>query len=329
MPLLSVIIPVYNVEQYIKECFDSLIIQIKDADIEIICIDDGSIDKSGTICDEYASKYNRITVIHQENQGVSSARNCGLNLAKGKYIAWIDPDDYIANNWYQEICNVLITERPDILFFDYILLKNGKKIYKCFAEKASFVHKREFLDEIVDDIKIQSQLWQKVFKRELFDGIQFSTNIICMEDYAVLHKIILKANKVYYLNKPLYFYRIRKESLVTKVDLQKSYQCYLLSKERYNFLVNKNIKISKIGYLMQALGFCMQYQKVSYSLRRKYYDNYLECKNIINENICHILRKKNLDIKIKLKFLISYLNLLNIVIKIYDIVKMVKNGEKI
>ena len=115
MPLLSVIIPVYNVERYIKKCFDSIIVQIKDADVEIICINDGSTDKSGEICDEYAAKYNKIKVYHQNNKGVAAARNYGLSIIKGQYIAWIDPDDYISNKWYENISTLIMEEQPDIL----------------------------------------------------------------------------------------------------------------------------------------------------------------------------------------------------------------------
>lgn len=90
--LLSIIIPVYNVEKYIKMCLDSLLRQ-KTTDIEFICIDDGSTDDSGIICEQYAKKDKRFRIFHKKNEGVSSARNLGLKMAKGEYIAWVDPDD--------------------------------------------------------------------------------------------------------------------------------------------------------------------------------------------------------------------------------------------
>ena len=117
MPLLSVIIPVYNVQDYIGECFESIIMQNTDC-MEVICIDDGSTDDSGKICDEYAKKNANIIVVHQENKGVAAARNLGLKLASGEYIAWIDPDDYISENWF-EIISVKLENSIDIVFCDY------------------------------------------------------------------------------------------------------------------------------------------------------------------------------------------------------------------
>lgn len=315
MPLLSVIIPVYNVEQYIKECFDSIVIQIKDADVEIICIDDGSTDKSGAICDEYASKYNKIKVYHQKNKGVAAARNYGLSIAKGKYIAWIDPDDYVSEDWYEKISNVLIYKKTDILFFDYVLLKNGNLKDKKFYSKSKYMKMEEFLDEVVKDKNIQSQLWQKIFKRDLYKDLQFPENIMCMEDYAILHKLILKSNKIYYLAQKLYFYRVRKNSLVTRIDLKKSYQCYLIAKQRFNFLQKKGYQITPNGYLMQALGVCIQFHQVN---QKSIYKEYMNiCKDDIKLNIKKLLLAKEIDIKLKLKYLLCYLNCLKPIVKVY------------
>lgn len=325
MPLLSVIIPVYNVERYIKKCFDSIIVQIKDADVEIICINDGSTDKSGEICDEYAAKYNKIKVYHQNNKGVAAARNYGLSIIKGQYIAWIDPDDYISNKWYENISTLIMEEQPDILFFDYVLMDNNNLKIKCFADKTDYISQEKFLTEIVKDVKIQSQLWQKVFKRELFKNIRFPENIKCMEDYAILHKIILKANKIYYLKKILYFYRIRENSLVKKFDLEKSFKCYLIAKERYSYLNNTKIEASKIGYLIQALGFCIQFCKINAFERKNYSGMFRICKNEINRNIFYILVEKEFDIRIKLKFLLCYLSFLKTSAKIYNFIKNIRN----
>lgn len=121
-PLVSIIIPVYNVENYIKECFESIKIQKTRDDLEVICIDDGSTDRSGIICDEYAKSDKRFKVIHQKNKGVSATRNLGVSISKGKYLAWIDPDDYINENWWNSIKN-LLDDNIDIIFFDYKIKK--------------------------------------------------------------------------------------------------------------------------------------------------------------------------------------------------------------
>lgn len=114
-PLVSIIVPIYNVEKYIEKCFDSIRKQDVKEDIEIICIDDGSTDKSGIICDKYVELDKRFKVIHQSNKGVSYTRNLGVQISKGKYLAWIDPDDYIDDNWWNNIKKI-IDKDVDIIF---------------------------------------------------------------------------------------------------------------------------------------------------------------------------------------------------------------------
>lgn len=319
MPLLSVIIPVYNVQDYIGECFESIIMQNTDC-MEVICIDDGSTDDSGKICDEYAKKNANIIVVHQENKGVAAARNLGLKLASGEYIAWIDPDDYISENWF-EIISVKLENSIDIVFFDYTLVRNKKRIEKKFAFVSQYISKDFFLEALVLDQVLQSQLWQKVFKKELFEDIVFPENVICMEDYAVLHKIVLKTENIYYISESLYFYRLREKSLVNTVDVIKSINCYLISKERYQYLLNLGVSVSNLGYLMQALGVCVQFYKTNNNIRQKHIDELNECKHEINSNIKSIIFNGKCNIVLKLKFLLCYLGLLNVVIIMYKSLK--------
>ena len=112
-PLISVIIPVYNVEKYLHRCLDSVIAQTYQ-NIEIICVDDGSIDESGRICNQYAVRDARIKVIHQENQGLSAARNRGLDAAEGEYIAFVDSDDYILEDMYKKMLDKLLNYNVDL-----------------------------------------------------------------------------------------------------------------------------------------------------------------------------------------------------------------------
>lgn len=154
MLLISIIIPIYNVEAYLERCFDSIRRQISN-NFEVICIDDGSKDKSGEICNKYAKIDSRFKVFHKNNGGVSSARNFGMKMASGKYLAWIDPDDYISDSWYTELEEYLLQD-IDFIFFDYILLKNNKKIVKKFAETSKKVEKFILLDEITLEENIQN-----------------------------------------------------------------------------------------------------------------------------------------------------------------------------
>lgn len=321
-PLISVIIPVYNVENYIEECFKSIMKQILKADMEIICIDDGSTDNSGTICDRYAKNNPKIKVIHQTNQGVAAARNNGLTVALGQYIAWIDPDDYIADEWYEKISQVIKDNKNiKIIFFDYTILKNNEKTIKKYKNKSEIISQKEFMHEVSLDQNIQSQLWQKVFHRSLFDNVRFPVSAMCMEDYAVLHKIIMKAEKIYYISQSLYFYRVRDNSLVTKIDLAKSYNCYLIAMERYNFLKKHGFKPSASGYLMQALGLCIQYHQSNVSIRIAFKEKFEICRSAINQNIVTLLKDRNSNIKLKIKFLLVYINLIKPAVYLHRFIK--------
>lgn len=314
MPKLSVILPIYNVEEYIEECFQSLVKQI-DKDVEVICIDDGSTDNSGIICDRYAEKYTNFHVEHSINKGVGAARNLGLNMSQGDYIAWCDPDDYVADNWYIGIKRIL-NKKPDIGVFNYKVIDKNKEKIINYIPKEGFLEKKQFLLDVVEDVKIQSQLWQKVFKRDLLETVRFPENVKCMEDYAVLHNLILKAEKIYYLPDALYNYRKRDDGLVMAIDIGKSYACYKIAIKRYQDLKKAYYDVSSIGFLMQAMGVCIQFAKSDESSRRFFLDENKECMNVIRKNLLYII-KSSVSAREKVKFCIIALRLHCIVMKIY------------
>ena len=120
-PLLSVIVPVYRVETYLPKCLDSLVGQTY-ADLEIILVDDGSPDRSGAICDEYAARDSRIVVIHQENRGASQARNAGLDRATGEFVAFVDSDDYLDFSMYENLMKAVVEYDADIVISDFFVI---------------------------------------------------------------------------------------------------------------------------------------------------------------------------------------------------------------
>lgn len=317
---ISIIIPVYNVENYIEECFKSIIKQKNMCEAEIICIDDGSTDSSGKICDEYAKIDKRFKVIHQKNSGVATARNIGLDVAQGKYIAWIDPDDYIADNWYEKI-NIFIEKDIDFIFFDYaFLINNTVKKFK-YKNDSGYIKKEKFFKELVLDKKIQSQLWSKVMKRTLFNNIRIPKEIKVLEDYAIMPYLVEKANTIYYISDCLYFYLIREGSLTNNtININDDYMCYLMSKNRYKYLIGKNIDVSKINYLLRASWLCANfYQLKTFSQEEKY--KFDVCKNELKKNIKYILISKDATIALKIKAIACKLNVLKIVLKIKNYIK--------
>lgn len=220
MPELSVIIPVYNVEKYLRECLDSVVNQTF-KDIEIILIDDGSTDKSLDICKEYAQKDNRIKIIRQENKGLSAARNTGLNAANGEYIAFVDSDDYIDTTAY-EIALAHINE-ADIVFFG---IENfGEKLSDPAQEDYC---KLKYEGKVLPDNEIRRSsncfAWNKIFKKSIIDkySIRFADGFK-YEDAGFYWKYILNANSAYYINQNFYKYRRRSASIMAETFTKGTY----------------------------------------------------------------------------------------------------------
>ena len=220
-PKISVIIPVYNVGKYLKRCIDSIIQQNYD-NLEIILVDDGSSDNSGKICDEYAVIDKRIIVIHKSNGGLSDARNRGLDICTGKYISFVDSDDWIEKDFYKFAVNNL--GENDLLIFDYYLTDGKNK--KCIntLSKSCKLTVGECLLEL-SKANIQSYAWNKLYKRELFLSIRFPKGRN-YEDQAIMHLIVHNCNRIKYFNKAFYNYYQNQNSITHTVNL-KNYRDFL------------------------------------------------------------------------------------------------------
>ena len=220
MPKISVIIPVYNVEKYLRECLDSLLNQTF-KDIEIICVNDGSTDGSLNILNEYASKDSRFIIINQNNQGLSAARNNGLNVAKGDYVAFLDSDDYILNSdYFEKLYNACEKHNADIAVAS-IIRGNDKKSKYIFK-----VEKEEIGDSFIDKLKIcdvpdSNYVWNKLYKREslLATGITFPVGKL-YEDLYYTHKVLYYVDKLVSVPNVSIFYRKRSDSIVKTKNIQ-------------------------------------------------------------------------------------------------------------
>lgn len=217
MPLVSVIIPVYNVERYLRECVNSVLQQTY-TNIEIILVDDGSTDRSGMICDEYEGRDARIAVIHKANGGLSDARNEGLEICKGEYIAFLDSDDYISCIFLEIMMRTIINGECDIAvitggteFWDDGT--SGPKLTETDGECiVRYVKAIEALEMMLYQ-KIATGAPFKICKRELFDAIRFPSGYL-YEDVATTYKLLLEADKVAVIQGDLYAYRKRADSII-------------------------------------------------------------------------------------------------------------------
>ena len=213
--LVSIIVPVYNVEKYIERCIDSILEQSYE-EIEVLLIDDGSTDNSGKICDEASQKDKRITVVHKKNGGLSDARNVGLELCKGDWILFVDSDDCI-NKYVVQICIESATKKDgaDIICFNYTNVEDNQNVdfrekkvaMEMQTETGALAVKRCFMN--VGSIVV----WNKMYKRSLFQKLRFPKGKI-HEDEFLTYKLLYNAKKVGYIDVSLYYYTIRNNSIM-------------------------------------------------------------------------------------------------------------------
>lgn len=277
---LSIIVPVYNVEEYLYECIDSILNQTF-RNFELILVDDGSVDSCPQICDEYAKKDSRIKVIHKKNGGLSSARNAGLKVATGEFVTFVDSDDYLSNKTYENAFLMIKENNADIAIFGrYYVYSDNKKIIK----------EKQHINLVMDSAQATALMnisllgyydtaaWDKVYRRSLFSDILYPKNRIS-EDWFTTYKVFAKAKVIVYDSTPLYYYRQRNGSIThtyTKVNLdavnastevlnfvrknQKEYTIYAIFAFVFanigaidNLLIQPNLNFKKINELYKSI----------------------------------------------------------------------------
>lgn len=225
MDLISVIVPVYNVENYLHECLGSILRQTYQ-NLDIILVNDGSTDRSGQICDDYAAKDSRIRVIHQENGGLSKARNVGIAAARGAYLTLVDSDDGIHEPFIETLYDQLIAHQADMAISNYYKYdeRDGKFYFHNLNQDdlVELLSPQECIDYqcgIKDYVGVSTiTAWGKLFKKSLFDGVRFPVGRL-MEDEMTIHKLYLKSDKIVFINKNYYLYRIRETSITQNPEL--------------------------------------------------------------------------------------------------------------
>ena len=298
-PLISIIVPVYNTEEYLQQCIDSILEQTYST-LEIILVDDGSTDLSGSICDIYATKDSRIKVIHKKNCGLSAARNTGLDTASGDYICFVDSDDYIDTKLCERIVNILSETCVDIVAFDIALVdEKGKDIGSIESSHGLFADKKVALRELLSN-HLNNYAWNKVYKRCVFDDVRYPVGYT-WEDLGTTYKLLLNANSIFCTPEKLYYYRQRKGSIIHSITRKALRDIFLMQKNRYD---NLSVIYPDIAELCLPLV-------VSSAL--KYYDRSLwenVDQQVLKEALC-LLRDnkvKNLSLQNNIVFKVFYAN---------------------
>lgn len=240
--LISVIVPVYNVEKYLRACVDSIRAQTY-AQLEIILIDDGSVDSSGRICDKLAEKDERIRVIHKENTGISDCRNLGVSQARGRLVTFIDADDLVTEKYVEHLADAMIRGDADIAVTLHKKFRDGSKPKRNRVSKAAkdylIVYSAEYA---IEDMLYQYQLpvyaWGKLYKKELFDQVNFPDGEL-YEDLSTVYRLFDRCERIALSPICDYGYRQRKESLSKAAPTKQKMVQLTICKEILSFVKEK------------------------------------------------------------------------------------------
>ena len=220
--LISVIVPVYNVEKYLSACIDSILNQTY-KNIEIILVNDGSTDNSSSICDYYASKFNHIRVIHQENGGLSAARNSGIDVATGDYIAFVDSDDLLHTDFFETLHSLVLKNKADIASVEFKCFHDNSNpdLSEACSGETITLSSDEAIEKILYQNILDNSAWNKLYARHLFSKLRFPKGKL-YEDMALFYKIFEQTKRVVHKRVPLYYYRLREESITGNFSLRRS-----------------------------------------------------------------------------------------------------------
>ncbi len=329
---VSVIIPVYNVEKYLRQCLNSVVNQTLE-DIEIIVINDGSTDNTLKIVQEYATKYKNIKIIDKQNEGCYKARNIGLETAMGEYIAFLDSDDYIESNIYEKLYLKAKETDADIVSSNYYILQDTKLKVVDFSSSAALLEKSNNKVIGAKNIILDAIIWNRIFKKQMLieKQIKFHSDIY-MADDAFFHIItMLNAEKIVYISDILYTYRISRKDSITSSYNERNFDCIKVAKKIMDYAITNNME----HFMPQVIAFVLRlnivgYNRIGISHKKEYF-----------EQMCKFVDDYSISSKTKIAFIKKALYLyhwfgfkavihknrffLDVLIKIREFIKYIKN----
>lgn len=241
--LVTIVVPVYKVEKYIDKCINSILNQTY-KNLEIILVDDGSPDTCGEICDNYAKQDIRIKAIHKENGGLSDARNAGIDVATGRFISFIDSDDYIDTEYIELLYRTIVKDKSDMAISSHkVIYENGTILEKATGEK-SILNSKEVLKRILYDDGIDLSAWAKLYKMELFKEIRYPKGRL-FEDAATTYKLIDRCKSISIISKSTYNYVIRRSSITNENFSEKKMDLIISTEEMCNYVKKKYPDLEK------------------------------------------------------------------------------------
>ena len=316
--LVSVVVPVYNVEPFLRQCVDSLLSQTH-TNLEIILVDDGSTDSSGVICDEYAARSNSVRVIHKQNGGLSSARNAGIAEAQGAYIGFVDSDDFVEANMYALLLDAAITQDAQIAVCGrYVTDEEGNVLREQFAIHGGKLYgTKEALSELLAFGELDVSVCDKLFRKDIAEGICFPVGEI-NEDAAVIFKAISGAVGLVHIGEPMYYYRGRNGSITKSGYKPNKIQALEHAQTITEFVCAQfpELKTQTRQYMAYTccglLSLMLKYPEA----KKQYPDHYARYSEGLRKNIWQLYNNPNISWIWKLRGTMIYLNLYEILYKI-------------
>lgn len=323
-PLISVIVPVYNVEAYLSRCVDSILAQTY-KNLEIILVDDGSTDNCGNLCDEYAQRDPRIRVIHKTNGGLSSARNAGIDVAAGEYLGFVDSDDWISAEMYETLYSLIEKYKVSLAFggrFDYSSRSHVETIGLC-PLKEEVISGEEVVRRIFTWDQLDSAAWDKLYHRDLFADIRYPIGLIG-EDVPTTYRLAMKAEKAVACPLPFYHYFHREGSISMTPVTDRDF-CYVEAVMG----VEKDVcsrwpQLAEYAHYLKLVtvgNTLLQIEITPDDYRKKFTAKRQEYKKIMRENMCDILFGNLFSTKQKRNYILLAFGIYRIPRMIYHMTK--------
>lgn len=302
--LISVIVPVYNVEAYLPRCVDSILAQTY-KNLEIILVDDGTKDRGGVICDEYAAKDSRVKVIHKENGGLSSARNAGIDVARGEYLAFVDSDDYLEPEAMKVLLDAAVSNNVRLACAGRYDVDSvtGRRTRGLCPPKTECISGEELVGRIFTWDGCDSAAWDKLYHRSLFREARYPVGKIC-EDVPTTYLLALDAGRAAMVNHPIYNYYHRPGSITTAAVSDKSFHLSEHTARMEPYILEHYPQLSQqVRYLrVRTLeNILLLLEQADGSFRSRYAQKYHDARRALREHLFFIVGCSRFDWRSKLR----------------------------
>ncbi|MDT2743473.1 glycosyltransferase family 2 protein [Enterococcus asini] len=314
---ISIIVPVYKVEKYLEKCVDSILAQTF-TDFELILVDDGSPDRSGAMCDEYAQKDSRVRVIHKENGGLSSARNAGIDVAKGRYLGFVDSDDYIDSKMYEQLFTDIEREQADLSICGIYHVYEGKKPKKK-SETVMVLNRDEAMELIFHGNEISDHAVNKLYKRGIFSKLRYPLGKYHEDSFTIVG-ILDQCNTVVVNTTQRYYYYHRSDSITSHAFSRKHLEYISAWEQNERLVKGRTAQIDEAAHQRVCFANFLVLDKIVESNQENLISETKDIVAYLRENYWFILKNRIFTSKRKIA-----LTLLMISVKLYKIPTVFQN----